>query len=355
MFPVYRAMGERLRPDLKVVGDAIQDMALSHGITTVQDGATSADWAASFAYMAQQGRLKLDVVAYPLYGNDMDGILRRQSDYVGPDYHGRFRIGGVKVIVDGSPQARTAWVSQPYTEGSEGPGFKGQPSLSAEDFHHVARLAIDNGWQLLTHTNGDAASEFVLDGYRQALEESSNSGKYTLRPVMIHCQLARTDQYERMAALNMVPSIFASHCWYWGDVHLRNFGAERGQRISATADAKRLGLPFTLHTDSPVIEPNLFEAVWCAATRRTRAGVQLDVGQRITVADGLRAITANAARQYGEEACKGTLDVGKLADLTIVDRDPLTVPLNDTGAPDESLRNVAVVETFKEGHSVWHR
>ena len=165
---------------------------------------------------------------------------------------------------------------------------------------------------------------------------------------MIHAQTARTDQYEKMAAIGMIPSIFSSHIWYWGDAHLRNFGPVRGGRVSACGDAARAGLPFTLHTDTPVLRPNLLEAAWCAANRVTRDGVQLDEDQKVTVFEALRAITFNGAYQYGEEADKGTLEVGKLADMAVLDRDPLAIDPAD-------LRDVTVLATVKEGAVVYER
>lgn len=182
--------------------------------------------------------------------------------------------------------------------------------------------------------------------YAAAVEASDNPRKHELRPVMIHCQTARADQYERMAELGMIPSIFSSHIWYWGDIHLRNFGPERGGRISACGDAARCGLPFTLHTDTPVLRPNLLEAAWCAVNRVTKKGAQLDEDQKVTVYEALCAITKNGAYQYGEEARKGTLEVGKLADLAILDRDPFK-------EEPENLRKVRVAATIKEGNEVY--
>ena len=99
------------------------------------------------------------------------------------------------------------------------------------------RKAIDGNHQLLAHTNGDAAADQYLRVYKRALEDSPNPDKTSLHPVMIHCQTARRDQYEQMTEINMIPSIFASHIWYWADVHLKNFGPVRGGRVSACHDA----------------------------------------------------------------------------------------------------------------------
>ena len=165
---------------------------------------------------------------------------------------------------------------------------------------------------------------------------------------MIHAQTARTDQYEKMAEIGMIPSIFASHVWYWGDAHLRNLGPVRGGRVSSCGDAERAGLPSTLHTDTPVLRPNLLEAAWCAVNRITKAGVQLDEDQKVTPYAAMHAITYNGAYQYGEEADKGTLETSKLADLVVLDRNPLAVD------PRE-IRDIQVLATIKEGETLYER
>ena len=165
---------------------------------------------------------------------------------------------------------------------------------------------------------------------------------------MIHAQTARADQYGKMAELGMIPSIFSSHIWYWGDAHLRNLGPVRGGRVSACGDAARAGLPFTLHTDTPVLRPNLLEAAWCAVNRVTKAGAQLDEDQKVTPYQAMRAITFNGAYQYGEEDLKGTLEAGKLADLVVLDRNPLAVD------PRE-IRDIKVLATIKEGETLYER
>lgn len=348
MWPVLGVVQQRQHLGMSELLGPMQDVYLQHGITTCQDGATTAEQLAMLAAAAEGGRLKLDVACYPMHGEDVEGMLSDYEQLDGPAYHEHLRIGGLKMFLDGSPQARTAWMSEPYEPGGEGDGFCGRGTMAEEDAYAFARTAIDSGHQLLTHVNGDAALDQLLRVYGRALEDSPNPLKNRLCPVAIHCQTARRDQFETMAKLGMTPSIFTNHIWYWGDVHLRNFGPERGGRISAARDALDAGLAPTFHTDCPVLHPNLFESVWCAARRVTRGGIELDPRQRISVYEGLRAITINGARQYGEEARKGTLEAGKLADLCIVERNPLDVPLDD-------LRGLQVLATIKEGAAVWRR
>lgn len=346
MWPLLDMIQQRQHVDMDSLIESMQVVYLQHGITTCQDGATTADQLNMLVGFAERGMLKLDITCFPMAGEDIDGMLEAHRKLDGPSYRRHLRIAGLKMFLDGSPQGRTAWMSEPYTPGSEGEDFCGHGTMTDDAAYAFARQAIDSGHQLLTHVNGDAALDQLLRVYRRALADSPNPSKDRLHPVAIHCQTARRDQYDSMAELGMIPSIFTNHIWYWGDVHLRNFGPKRGGRISAVRDALDAGLAPTFHTDCPVLRPNLFESVWCAVRRVTQAGAQLDLDQRIDVYQGLECITVNGARQYGELDRKGTLEAGKLADFCIVERNPLDVPLDD-------LRDLQVLTTIKEGCVAW--
>jgi predicted amidohydrolase YtcJ len=334
------------------LGD-IQDEYLSHGITTCQDGATVAGYDDQLIACAERGGLRLDLVSYPMIGQPIETMLASHEGYVGPDYRDHFRFGGVKMFLDGSPQARGAWLSEPYLPipGSGEPeGFRGNPTMSDEAAYGFILAAIDAGRQVLAHCNGDAAAEQYITQYEAAFQASDNPHKTDLRPVMIHCQLTRKDQYQRMAAIGMIPSLFISHCWYWGDAHLANLGTRRGSHIAAARDAFDCGLPVTFHTDSPIVPPDLLFSAWCACERVTKRGVALDPLQRIGVWEACSAITRNAAYQYGEEQRKGTLQAGKLADLVVLDANPLGAEVQ---ADPGRLKSIGVLHTIKEGSTVW--
>ncbi|BCS57344.1 amidohydrolase [Adlercreutzia equolifaciens subsp. celatus] len=349
MNPFYAVTTPRLGLDFNAMIGDMQRIYLEHGVTTCQDGATAPDMAAVMAGLAKAGLLKMDIVAYPMWGTDVMATLAANPEFDSQDYHGHFRFGGLKMFLDGSPQGLTAWMTEPYVEGPDGErDWVAYGTMTDDDATAFAKAAIDSNHQLLCHTNGDAAADQLLRVYEAARDASDNPNKMGLRPVMIHCQTARTDQYEKMAEIGMIPSIFSSHIWYWGDAHLRNFGPARGGRVSACGDAARAGLPFTLHTDTPVLRPNLLEAAWCAVNRVTKAGAQLDEDQKVTPYQAMRAITFNGAYQYGEEADKGTLEAGKLADLVVLDRNPLAVD------PRE-IRDIKVLATIKEGEVIYRR
>lgn len=346
MWPIFGQVQPRQKFDMDKMILQMQDVYLEHGITTCQEGATTADYAALFAGMAKKGLLKMDVVSYPMHGEDVDKILSDYAEFDSHEYTNHFRFGGLKMFFDGSPQGRTAWMTEPYAPGDEGEGYCGYGTISDDDAYDYMRKAIDGNHQLLAHTNGDAAADQYLRVYKRALEDSPNPNKHELHPVMVHCQTARRDQYEQMPEIHMIPTIFTNHIWYWADVHLKNFGPERGGRVSAVRDALDFGLRPTFHTDCPVLRPNLFESVWCAVKRVTKNGVQLDESQKISVYEGLECITKNGAFQYGEEDRKGTLEVGKLADFCVVAHNPLKVDIDD-------LRDLKVLKTIKEGEIVW--
>lgn len=334
--------------------EKVQDLYAANGVTTAQDGATASDVLAFLKEANAHGKLKIDIVAYPmpmeLYGDltqSSDGVsslLASNAEMVGT-YNNHLKIGGYKILLDGSPQGRTAWMSAPY-EGSD--DYCGYPWLTDDQVHAYIKRALNDNQQLLTHCNGDAASQQLLDIYEEELAASANPNKNNLRPVMIHCQTVRDDQLDRMKNLGMIPSIFVAHTYYWGDVHLKNFGPVRGSRVSPARSALERGLPYNFHTDTPVRLPLMLHSVWCAVNRRTVSGASIGPEQCIDVYDALKGITINAAYAYFEEDSKGSIKAGKRADLVILDRNPLKVDKND-------LCHINVLETIKDGKTIFKR
>lgn len=320
---VPRTTPEKALNDLRYA----QKKYISQGFVLAQDGMTGQ---AEYDLLAAGARadLPLEVVGYADLNNapqlaDMPPI-------------GRFSMGGYKMFLDGSPQGRTAWMSKPYAKSGD---YRGYPAWSDEKVIENISLALTKGRQLLAHCNGDAAAEQYMECFEKALIRTGVGD--THRPVMIHAQLVRRDQLERMSALGMIPSFFAAHLWYWGDTHLKNFGEERADHISPLGWAQELNLPFTLHQDSPVIEPNALESVWCAVARTTRSGRVLGSDLSVTAEQALKAFTRHAAYQYGMEKTRGTLVPGKRAEFVLLDADP-------TAVDPRQLRRIRVLETIRE-------
>lgn len=314
-----------------------QKVYASHGITTAQDGMTSTENAERLEQFGKSDACYMDIVGY--------ADLRSATGAISDDpytYHGHYRTGGYKLFLDGSPQGRTAWMSEPYLGGE--PGYCGYPIYSDEQASELIRVAISRNKQLLTHCNGDAASEQLLRCYTQVKEELGSTAD--LRPVMVHCQTVRPDQLDRMAPLGMIASYFVVHTYYWGDVHLRNFGERRGKMISPMRAGIDRGVMYTMHQDTPVVPPDMLLTIWAAVNRVSKNGTDMGADQRISVWEALRGVTINAAYQYFEEKEKGSIEPGKRADLVILDHNPLAVPAME-------LKNIKVLETIKDGTVIY--
>ncbi len=315
-----------------------------YGITTVQDGATSHAGMALLKEAADKHLLDLDVIAYPYTAwTDLNKFPPKSGPQQSYDNH--FRNAGIKLVLDGSPQGKTAWLSAPYHHPPHGQGedYQGYPILTDEQLEKKLREYSNMGWQVLAHCNGDAAAEQLI----QVMSKLKAEGVHLDRTVMIHAQTVRDDQLARMKELGIIPSFFVAHTFFWGDWHRDSvLGLERAQRISPLISAKNEGIKYTIHNDTPIVPPNMPLLLWTAANRETRSGQTLGKAQRASVKDALKAITINAAYQHHEEDLKGSIEPGKLADLVILDRNPLMIP-------PQQLKNIRVLETIKEGETVY--
>lgn len=312
----------------------------SRGLTTVQDGGANPENVYMLQTAAKNGLLNLDVVAYR-YWSPIGAALPKE--FVSDEYQDRFRVDGVKIILDGSPQGKTAFLSQPYAVPPTGRDatYRGYPILAEPVVKKAVTAALQANVPLLAHANGDAAAEMLIDAVEAAGFTKSP------RVVMIHSQTVRDDQLDRMARLEITPSFFVSHTFFWGDWHRdETLGEERAMRISPTRSATKRGIRYTLHNDPPVVPPDMIRTLWSATTRRTRSGQILGAEQRASTLEALAGITIDAARQYGEESRKGSITAGKQADFVIVEQDPLSMD-------PENLLQLRVLETISRGKTVY--
>ena len=325
---------------MRLIGEA-QKMYASYGVTTVQDGMVGKPLFQLLKYAAGAGLLKLDVVGYADIMTASD-LLETEPEYAG-QYKDHFKMGGFKVFLDGSPQGRTAWMTEPY-EGDD--TYCGYPIHSDEKLRAYIAVALDKKQQLLAHCNGDAAAEQYITQFEKELE--ARGEKNSNRAVMVHAQLVRKDQLGRMKAIGMIPSFFVAHTYYWGDIHMKNFGSDRGSQISPVKDALDRGMKFTFHQDTPVVPPDMMRTVSCAVNRVSRTGQVIGKNQRIPVLEALKAITSYAAYQYHEEKEKGTIAVGKYAHFVVLDKNPLETDV-------EALVDIQVLMTLKENEVIYRR
>ena len=317
-----------------------EDVYLGYGITTAQDALISTAEFPLINNMITNNRFRIDVIGFVDLKNSYS-LAKTNSNMIG-NYSNRFKIGGYKIFLDGSPQAKTAWLEQPYVSGPA--RYRGYGIYSNSDVEKFVETALDDKMQLQAHCNGDAAADQYINAFSNVMIKRNTTNNY--RAVLVHSQIIREEQYTSMSNLNIIPSIFVAHVYYWGDVHLANLGMERASQISASKTALNNNLAFTYHQDTPVIKPNMLETIWCAVNRITRDGVLLGENQKVTPYEALKAITINAAYQNKEEDIKGTIEEGKLADLVILSDNPIT-------CDPMTIKDIEVLETIKEGKTLY--
>ncbi|MCH7313837.1 amidohydrolase [Acinetobacter sp. ANC 3882] len=320
------------------------DAYVRNGFTTVQEGRADQGTTEMWHALAKQSRLPIDVVSYPDITTSQDYMLKQGSSR---QYDHHFRIGGVKISLDGSPQGKTAWLTQPYLVPPEGKDktYKGYPAMSNDQqVKDYINVAFKQGWQVLAHANGDAAIDQFIGAVKDA---TAKQGQADRRSVLIHSQTIRNDQLDQLKALDIIPSFFSLHTFYWGDWHRQQtLGESRAAHISPTAAALKKNLIFTEHHDAPVVPPSSMMMLDATVNRVTRSNYVLGAEERVSPYQALKSMTDWAAYQYFEDQTKGTLTQGKLADLVILDQNPLTIP-------SRQIKNIKVLATYKEGKLIY--
>ena len=322
-----------------------QNMALSYGYTTAQEGRAMLESHDFLVSKAEANKLKLDVVSYVDY-LIADSLM--PTKWNSSKYNKKYRIGGMKLTLDGSPQGRTAWRTKPYLLPPDGAeeGYLGYPAIPQDSVvESLYAKAFENNWQTQTHANGDAAMDQMI---RTMSKVSKNYADKDRRHVLIHGQSLRDDQLDAFKELNVIASLFPLHTFYWGDWHKQIIGEELGDKISPTRTALNKGLRLTIHTDAPVALPNLMRMVGITVERKSRSGKIIGVDEKLTAYEALKGITEWSAYQHFEENSKGTIEEGKLADLVILDKNPLKIS-------EEEIKDIIVLETIKEGNTVYKK
>ncbi|WP_197053835.1 amidohydrolase [Chitinibacter sp. ZOR0017] len=316
------------------------------GISTAHEGASHEGDIVVMQKAAKLGANIIDVIAFP-FMTDMEKVLKTNPPATFGKYHNRFKLGGIKVTIDGSPQGRTAFFTTPYLNG--GPGgeqdWKGEPTIPAELTNKVVKRVYDLGLPLNLHANGDAAIDQFIAAHEFAAAGSLDKDR---RTTVIHSQFVRKDQLDKYAQYKIIPSMFTLHTFYFGEAHKANRGMEQASYISPMRDAIDRGITVTNHTDFVVAPLDQMFMLWSAVNRVSRGGEVFGAEQRVTPLEGLKAMTINVAYQYREEDNKGSLETGKLADWVILDQNPLKVePM--------AIKDIKVVETIKEGKTIYRR
>ncbi len=322
----------------------------SNGFTTVQEGKADISFLQALPPLASKGVFDVDIVAYADIAS-LKHFLPEEGPSISKSYQNGFRIGGIKITFDGSPQGKTAWFTEPYKVPPLGQDndYSGYPSLTDEQALNWYKKAYKNDWQILTHTNGDAAIDQLIRTIQSANDNASHIGLQNndRRTVMIHGQFLRKDQISDIQNLGVFPALFPMHTFYWGDWHRNSVaGEERAENISPTGWLTKRSIPFSIHSDAPVTYPNSMRVLDSAVNRTTRSNFTLGEQQRVDVYTALKAMTIWPAYQHFEEKMKGSLEVGKLADLVILDKNPLQ-------SPHDGILDIQVMKTIKAGITIF--
>ena len=332
-------LGER---GLRAFAAAGPELWARFGYTTAQEGRAAPAVAEVMKKVAAEGGFKIDVVVYPDVMVDRDYVRNNVSS----TYTNRMRIGGGKLTIDGSPQGFTAYRDRPYYDPvGDYPGYyKGYAAVTDEQVMDAVDWAFANNIQILTHANGEAATDLLLAAIKAA---GLKYGAADRRPVLIHGQFLREDQVDSLKALHIFPSVFPMHTFYWGDWHREHtVGPVLADNISPTGWIRERDMIFGTHHDAPVAFPDSMRVLDATVTRRSRSGDILGPDQRVDVMTALKAMTIWPAWQHFEEHSKGSIETGKLADFVILSQDP-------TAVDPETLDTLKVLKTIKEGEVVF--
>lgn len=335
-----------MEEEMKKIKSA-QEYYAGCGVTTAADHLVMPDKMSILDYAAKNKILYIDVEALPafMFAKELVGTGKLEWD----KFNNHLKYKGIKLILDGSPQAKTAFLSNPYLTPVTGCSndCKGSPNLTQEQVNALFLLCYKNNIQLYSHCNGDASTDMIIKGHEFAVKTLNDTNK-DRRTVIVHSQIMRPDQLKSYEKYHLFPSFFTNHTYYWGDVHVVNLGEERAGFISPMKSAMDMGIRCTNHSDNIVTPLDPLFLIWTSVNRISRSGKIIGEKERITPYRGLMAVTINGAYEYFEEKEKGTLTKGKLADLVILDKNPLkTDPM--------LIKDIKVVETIKEGKTVFKR
>ena len=319
------------------------ELAKSYGYTTTNEGRMFGPMHDVMADAARRGLVDIDFIGW------MDYTGRAALDKgFSTTYSNHYRLGGLKITLDGSPQGRTAWRTVPYVLPPDGQklGYEGYPAIpDTKQVEAYLDEAFSKGWPVKVHANGDAAIDQLFEALRPVV------AKHGVKPgqvMLIHGQFIRPDQVKALPSLGIFPSMFPMHTFYWGDWYKQIVGPEQAARISPMRSILNTGLHATSHTDAPVALPNLMQVVWATVNRTSRSGAVIGSDERVTPYEAMKMVTLWGAEQFGEQATKGSIKEGKLADLVVLSDNPITMD-------QAKINQVLALETIKDGKTVWER
>jgi predicted amidohydrolase YtcJ len=323
--------------------ETASDEALSKGITTFEDAGSPLATADLIRSMAENHELRLRIWMMLRGSNAQLASKLDQYRTIGAGNH-YFTVRAIKRYMDGALGSRGAWLLAPYTDKPESSGLNIEDPA---DIQRAGELAIQHGYQLCVHAIGDRANRETLDIYERIFRE--HPGKTDLRWRIEHAQHLSPADIPRFGELGVIAAMQGIHCTSDAPYVLLRLGPERAEEGAYVwQKLMKTGAIVGNGTDAPVEDVSPLACFYASVTRRAKDGTYFYPGQRMTREEALRSYTWNNAYAAFEEKLKGSLETGKLADITVLSRDILTVP-------DDEILSTGVVYTIVGGQMRFDR
>jgi len=317
----------------KIIGKACKDF-LGAGITSVHDALVSPQYIVTYqdAYMSGE----LGVRVYMLITHYFLEHLETLGIHSGFGNQ-RLKIGGIKIILDGAISSRTAYLSEPFIGSKHNCGML--LIDTQEELNAIVSRAHKAGFQIAVHANGDKAIEMTIKAYREALKEYPRPDH---RHRIEHCTVMNPALFKEMESLGLVAVPFGVFLWHHGEKVIQFYGEKRAEMMFAHRSFLEKNIPIAGSSDCPAMPFEPLLGIHSCVNRETRSGAVVGPEQRITAQEALRVYTLGGAYASFEENIKGSLEMGKLADLVVLSDDPTT-------ADPKSIKDIKVIMTMVGG------
>jgi predicted amidohydrolase YtcJ len=315
---------------------------VSKGITSFQDAGSSLADVDLMKRMIDEGRIHPRL--WVMLRADNDVLASNLAKYRTVDYgNGFLTIRAIKKSIDGALGSRGAWLLDPYTDK---PGDVGRNTSTVEDIRETARLAMQHGYQLCVHAIGDRANRETLNIFEAAFK--ANPDKRDLRWRIEHAQHLHPRDIPRFGQLGVIASMQGIHCTSDAPYVLTRLGPRRAEEGAYVwQKLMKSGAVITNGTDAPVEDVDPIASYYATVSRKVKDGSVFYPDQRMTRLEGLRSYTLNGAFAAFEERAKGSLEIGKYADIAVLSKDITTIPEDEIPTAQVSYTIVAGKVRYK--------
>ena len=329
--------------DLRKVVNLATDEALSKGITTFEDAGSPLPTVDVFRDMAARNELRIRLWVMLRTSNAILEPALDKYRTLGADAN-HLTIRAIKRQIDGALGSRGAWLLAPYDDKPDSAGLNTEDPA---DIRKTAELAVQHGYQMCVHAIGDRANREVLDIYEQVFREHPD--KRNLRWRIEHAQHLNAGDIPRFGKLGVIAAMQGVHCTSDAPYVLLRLGAKRAEEGAYVwQKLMKTGAIVGNGTDAPVEDVSPLASFYASVSRKLKDGSVFYPDQRMTREEALRSYTWNNAYAAFEENVKGSLETGKLADITVLSRDIMTIP-------EDEITSTDVVYTIVGGRIAFER